>query len=221
MVDRHFYTVPVNLFGSGVLLSPIAPKAVCCIYVDHIQVWAVAATKARCILCCTFLNLYGHLHRFCRWFSILYCHSCHVIVQWCVYLFGPVVNKLLLLCKFPSQTELVIMPTNIQHVIIENIVQFSDCVPSQRDMLKVISVTWCHLKSPTSCAWDQQFHWGATWAFIKDYHIKRRRSPLQRITRERERGREREEREKRERGDKCLRLTPEHRQRHSMLAHRH
>ena len=47
------------------------------------------STKALCILCCTFLNLYGHLHRFCHWFSIFYCHSCHVIVPWCVYLFGP------------------------------------------------------------------------------------------------------------------------------------
>ena len=46
-------------------------------------------TKALCILCCTFLNLYGHLHRFCHWLSIWYCHSCHVIVPWCVYLFGP------------------------------------------------------------------------------------------------------------------------------------
>ena len=44
MVDDHFCSVPVRLF-SGVLISPIDPKAVYRICVDHIQLWIVAVCK--------------------------------------------------------------------------------------------------------------------------------------------------------------------------------
>ena len=70
MVDHHFFPVPVSHSFPGVLISPIGPKAMWFIGVDHIQLLAVAERK------------------------------------------------------FPSQTKVEIIPTNIRPVINENIVWF-------------------------------------------------------------------------------------------------
>ena len=40
-----------------------------------------------------------------------------------------------------------------------------------------LSVTWCRLKSPTLCLWEQQSYPGTTRESIEDNHIKRRPCP--------------------------------------------
>ena len=86
VVDQHFFPVPVSLCFSGVPISTVGPKPMCCIRVYHIQLWAVAQ------------------------------------------------------CQLPYQTKAVIMPTNIRPAIIEDIVWFSDCELSRREMLRIIGV---------------------------------------------------------------------------------
>ena len=110
-------------YFSGMLISPIAPKAVWCIYVDHIQLWAVA------------------------------------------------VYKLLF------ETMVVIMPTTIQPVIIENNVQSSGLGFPRERCRELLECQECHIKSATLCLREQQSYPGATWASIEDNHIKRRPCP--------------------------------------------
>ena len=95
-------------------MSPVAPKAICRMCVDHAQLWAIA------------------------------------------------------LCKLPSQTKVVIMPTNNRPVFIENIFRFSCRGLSYRE--KYWSVTKCHLK--TLVSWDNQSYPGSTWASAEDVNIK-------------------------------------------------
>ena len=45
MVNHHLCCSPDHPLMLGVLISPIAPKAMCCIYFDHIQHWAVTVCK--------------------------------------------------------------------------------------------------------------------------------------------------------------------------------
>ena len=59
-------------------------------------------------------------------------------------------------CKLPSQTEVIIIATNIRPVLIEHIFQFllGSQAFSEWDVGNYWSVTRCHLKSPTSCLQD-------------------------------------------------------------------
>ena len=73
-------------------------------------------------------------------------------------------------CKWLSENIVLIMPTTIQPVIIENDVHLSGLGISRGGYVeKYWSVTGCHFKSPTLLSWEQQSY--PTWTSVEDTYI--------------------------------------------------